>query len=78
MSHNDLIENSSFVVDLTYCFCQECLASKKLDTAASYLIILQNLEKIAMARQVRLGYLFIFGLFNDPHSNNLFLIKLSC
>lgn len=31
---------------------QECLVTDKLDTAASYLIILQNLEKPMIARQV--------------------------
>ena len=31
---------------------QECLLEGKLDTAASYLIILQNLEQPIVARQV--------------------------
>ena len=32
-------------------FCKECLESNKLETAASYLIILQNLEKLVVARE---------------------------
>ena len=31
---------------------EECLAAGKLETAASYLIILQNLEQPAVSRQV--------------------------
>jgi len=30
---------------------QECLETEQLQTAASYLIILQNLEQLAVARQ---------------------------
>ena len=32
--------------------CQDCLAAGKLETAASYLIILQNLEQPTVSKQV--------------------------
>lgn len=40
----------TFILNLSYK--QECLAAGKLETAASYLIILQNLEQPAVSKQV--------------------------
>jgi len=58
-------------------FAQECLSSNKLDTAASYLIILQNLEKMSMARQVIIVFtcivLFLF-CFHIWIINNIYCV----
>jgi len=50
------------VILVLYHFCliiQECLISGRLETAASYLIILQNLEKPIASRQVCVTYLIL-------------------
>ena len=55
-----------------FAFIQECLISGRLETAASYLIILQNLEKPIASRQV--GFYIqkkeIFWLLNIISENN--------
>ena len=50
---------------LFVCLYQDCLAAGKLETAASYLIILQNLEQPAVSKQVR-KRMWTLTIFTEP------------
>lgn len=62
-----------------YCFLsavtQECLISGRLETAASYLIILQNLEKPIASRQVHFINLVTQLLMDTTHVELLYILE---
>ena len=57
-------------------FVQLCISDGRLKTAASYLIIIQNLEASTVSRQVWLWYLVTHVCGVPVHSSSVFVLSL--